>query len=71
MTCADLGRAILHHEAEGLVHMVITVRRNRLPRGHRVRVLPGVRGTLLAYAGGSTTVEVATADMRRYVDRRA
>jgi hypothetical protein len=70
VTRTELEKAVLFHEAEGLLHMAITVKRSREPHGRRVRALPGVAGIMLSYAGGDLTVEVATADMRRFLDRR-
>jgi hypothetical protein len=49
--------------------MILVVTRDHEPRGRRVRVLPGVLGTMVGFAGGSTTVDVAVADLRRYLDR--
>lgn len=70
MTTLELEHAILHHEAEGHPRMIVTVQRKREPSGRRIRVLPGVIGTWLSYAGGTITVEVATVDLRRFLDRR-
>jgi hypothetical protein len=70
MTRSELEKAVLFHEAEGLFHMAITVKRTRPPHGRRVRALPGVTGIMLAYAGGDLTVEVATAAMRSFLDRK-
>ena len=59
----------IDQEAEGRDRMILVVTRDHEPRGRRVRVLPGVLGTMVGFAGGSTTVDVAVADLRRYLDR--
>jgi hypothetical protein len=69
MTLDQLEAEVLLREAEGRDRMVITVTRQHEPRGRRVRVLPGVLGTMVGFAGGTTVVDVGVADLRRYLDR--
>jgi hypothetical protein len=69
MTIDQLEAEILLREAEGRDRMILVVTRDHEPRGRRVRVLPGVLGTMIGYCGGTTTVDVAIADLRRYLDR--
>jgi hypothetical protein len=69
MTHAQLENEIVLREAEGRDRMILSVTRAHPPRGRRVRVLPGVLGTMVSYAGGTITVDVGVADLRRYLDR--
>lgn len=69
MTHEQLEAEVVLREAEGRDRMVLSVTRTHPPRGSRVRVLPGVFGTMIGYAGGTTTVDVDVADLRRYLDR--
>jgi len=69
VTPAQLEAEVTLREAEGRDRMILSVTRDHVPRGRRVRVLPGVLGTMVGYAGGTTTVDVAVGDLRRYLDR--
>lgn len=69
MTLAQLESEVLLREAEGRDRMILCVTRAHPPRGRHVRVLPGVLGTMVGYAGGSITVDVGVRDLRRYLDR--
>lgn len=69
MTRDQLEAEVTLREAEGRDRMVLCVTRAHEPRGRQVRVLPGVLGTMVGYAGGSITVDVTIVDLRRYLDR--
>lgn len=69
MTVAELVDAVEVREAEGRDRMVLCLTREKVPRGRRVRVLPGVMGTYVGWCGGESIVDVAVADVRRYPER--
>jgi hypothetical protein len=73
VTLEQLENEVLLREAEGRDRMILSMTRvlklgRRMPR-RRVRVLPGVLGDMVGYAGGTITVDVEVRDLRRYLDR--
>ncbi len=69
MTVAELVDAVEVREAEDRDRMVLCMDRKKPPKGRRVRVLPGVMGVFIGWAGGSCIVDVSVADVRRYLER--
>ena len=71
MTIDELRQEVELRERENREFMIVTVDRKNEPTGHRVRVVPGVLGELVAWNPGCAVVSVKVADLRRFLEKAA
>lgn len=70
MTDDELRDLIKRRKAAGLRYVVLSAPRPRDPGPRRVRILPGVTGDSVGWNDGRVLVDVAVADLERYLERR-